>query len=141
MDAVTAIGDKVHALLLKRSFAVKVLGTGCVLLLFINYVGPFRLCGTVGGDFCPAAAAEAELLLLPFVPLFVFSLITYFMREEFYEESVKSAIVWFLGTAALVLLMPGSTKTTALLVMMAIFVGVVCWSVIVEFFGAPEQSI
>ena len=78
--------------------------------LFLNYIGTYAACGVdthnstlfflVLTKFlhldCVDTLFYSSIVLLPVFPLFLFSLITYFMREEVYKAWIKFAL-WALG--------------------------------------------
>ena len=64
-------------------------GAGSTVLLIWDYIGNNRLCDFLSYSgregFCPFTLASTETILLPVIPLFLFSLITYWMRDDIYR--------------------------------------------------------
>lgn len=73
-------------------------GSGVVILLLWNYIGNYHICDFVtqngsAGD-CPLLLTSMGINFLPIFPLFLFSLIAYFMREEIFRAWVRFATWW-----------------------------------------------
>lgn len=79
-------------------------------LVIWNYLGNYYICdilfynGSVGS--CPFILTSLGLNLLPIIPFFLFSLITYKMREEVYVAWFRFARVWIPGSMILIFLAP-----------------------------------
>jgi hypothetical protein len=77
----------------KKTIILIFSGFGMLLLAIWEIIGNFKLCGSVWGN-CVEILAEVEIILFPIAPLFVFSLITYKMREEIFEIWWKFARIF-----------------------------------------------
>ena len=64
------------------------------ILLFINTIGTFKVCGSVNYGTCMDIVAGAMFVLFPFMPLFVFTAITYKMRDSVYAAWFNFAKWW-----------------------------------------------
>lgn len=79
-------------------------------LLVWNYVGNYRICdllikaGSTGS--CPFILTNIGINLLPTIPFFFLSLITYKMREDVYQSWARFAVVWVLLSMILIFLAP-----------------------------------
>ena len=69
-------------------------GIGTSLLVLLNWIGTFKLCGGQEYGQCMDFAYSAIINFLPIIPLFLFSLITYKMRDEVYCAWSRFAYVW-----------------------------------------------
>src|SRR3989344_8555185 len=82
-------------------------------LLIWNYVGNYRACDFFmnGGSVsnCPLVLTGIGINLLPIIPLFLLSLITYKMREEVYRAWLRFAYVWIPLSLLLIFLAPEYT--------------------------------
>ena len=65
-----------------------------VIVLIWDYLGNFRLCGSRGWGGCVDVLASVEILFVPILPFFLFSLVTYWMREEIYQAWFRFARWW-----------------------------------------------
>lgn len=63
-------------------------------LFVLNWIGTFRLCGGQEYGQCMDYSYSAIIDLLPIIPLFLFSLITYKMRDEVYQAWLRFSLVW-----------------------------------------------
>jgi len=63
------------------------LGSGSltVILLLVNWIGTFKLCGANEYGSCMDTLASTMITFFPIIPLFIFSLITYKMRKEVFN--------------------------------------------------------
>lgn len=79
-------------------------------LIIWEFFGNYRLCDLVAKDGhlgnCPFILSSAETFLLPFVSLFLFSLVTYFMREEVFRTWAWFALPWTALSMVLIYLTP-----------------------------------
>ena len=86
---------------------------GIVFLLTWDKVGNYFWCdlliknGSQGN--CPFVLASLESYFIPIFPLFFFSLVTYWMRDEVYRAWFKFAKWWIPGSMLLILLTPSDT--------------------------------
>lgn len=87
---------------------IVLLGSGiiAVVLLALNQIGTFRLCGGQEYGQCMDFAYSLIINFFPFVPLFLFSLITYKMRDEVYRAWLRFAYVWVPLSMVLIFLAP-----------------------------------
>jgi hypothetical protein len=69
-------------------------GAITVVLFVLNWVGTFKLCGGQEYGQCMDFSYGAIINLLPVVPLFLFSLITYKMRDDVYRAWLRLAQWW-----------------------------------------------
>lgn len=81
-------------------------GIGTVVLLIANYVGTAQLCG--GGQYtiCMGNLYAVMMNFFPVIPLLLFSLITYWMREEIYQAWFRFARWWVPLSMLLILISP-----------------------------------
>lgn len=65
-------------------------------LLIWNYIGNYRICDFIAKGWstgnCPFVLTDIGINFLPFIPLFLSSLITYKMRDEVYRAWYRFAI-------------------------------------------------
>lgn len=78
-----------------------------IILLVINFAGIYRTCENVFE--CTEILYGAVLILFPIIPLLVFSLITYNMREDVYQAWWKFTRVWIPLSMLAVLISPSYT--------------------------------
>lgn len=83
-------------------------GVGAAVLVIWDVIGNFKLCGSVWGD-CVDMLADVETMLLPIIPLFILSLITYKMREEVFGAWWKFARVFVPLSILAILIAPSYT--------------------------------
>jgi len=79
-----------------------------IVLLIASYFGNVKLC-TTGGNWnyeCSKFLYLIEMMLLPFWPITVFSLITYPLREEVFQAWMHFAKWWIPLSIFFVLIMP-----------------------------------
>jgi len=69
-------------------------GAVSILLTALNFIGTYKLCGSKGYGACMEVVYDFMVALLPIIPLFIFSLITYKMREGVYRAWWKFARIW-----------------------------------------------
>ena len=84
------------------------LGSGIItlLLLVFNYVGTFALCGSKEYGDCMDTLAGIMRELLPVIPLFIFSLITYKMPEKVFQAWAWFALPWAVFSMLLIYMAP-----------------------------------
>jgi len=81
-----------------------------VITLSLNYIGTDVICLWFGGDtVCMRQWAGLIMNFFPILPLFFFSLITYWMREEVYQTWFRFARWWIPLSMLLILIMPSDT--------------------------------
>jgi hypothetical protein len=76
-----------------------------ILFLVLDYVGTARLCGIANRD-CMHSLHDFFGIFLPIFPLFFFSLVTYWMREEVYQAWFRFARWWIPLSMFCILLTP-----------------------------------
>ena len=89
----------------KKKLAI-VTGILSVVLVTLNFIGTFRLCGAKDYGSCMDVFYNIIINLFPIIPLFIFSLITYKMREEVYQTWWKFARVWIPASMLAILIAP-----------------------------------
>ena len=80
-------------------------GLVAVIVLMMGTLEPFRLCGE-NWRGCMDINYVSGLFLLPSIPLFLLSLITYFLCDEVFHTWIKFALVWIPLTILLTLAAP-----------------------------------
>ena len=79
-------------------------------LVVWSYLGNYYICDTFlsGGSVgsCPFILTKIGLNLLPLIPLFFLSLITYKMRDDIYRVWLRFAYVWIPLSMLLIFLAP-----------------------------------
>jgi hypothetical protein len=98
--------------MMKKSI-IFILGIITFGLFLLDYVGTYFWCDLFiqnghKGD-CPYILSDFVMILFPIIPLFLFSLITYKMREEIFQAWWKFARVWIPVSMLAVLLSPSYT--------------------------------
>ena len=74
-----------------KNWVLFVSGALSAIVLFMATQEPFKFCGETWRD-CMHLNFVAVQTLFPIIPLFLFSLVTYFMRESVYSMWAKFAI-------------------------------------------------
>jgi len=74
--------------------------------LTLDRIGTFRLCGGIEYGHCMDVLSGIILLFFPILPLFFFSLVTYFMRDEVFQSWWRFARVWVPVSMIAILLAP-----------------------------------
>lgn len=77
------------------------------ILLGINQVGVYKMCSNMFE--CTELLSKSVLILFPIIPLFLFSLITYKMREEIFQSWWRFARIWIPISMVTILLAPSYT--------------------------------
>lgn len=77
-----------------------------VILVILNFIGTYRLCGSRGYGSCMDIFYDAIVNFLPIIPLFIFSLITYKMRDEIFQAWWKFSRVWIPLSMIAILISP-----------------------------------
>lgn len=97
----------------KRDSRSMVLISATLLAVFVglwDLVGNYAICDSLVSDRhagqCPSTLAGIESVLLPIIPFFIFSLITYFLRKEVFATWIKFAAPWAVVSMLLVALAP-----------------------------------
>ena len=93
--------------LLKRNFVLPVSFILVVIYIALDHLGTYELCGRVYGT-CMHSLHNVFIIFTPILPLFVFALITYFMREEVYKAWIRFAIPMLGISMLLTAIMPDS---------------------------------
>src|SRR3989344_7961119 len=81
-------------------------GVVTIVLFVLNWIGTFKLCGGQEYGGCIDLAYGTIINFLPVIPLFLFSLVTYRMRDEVYRTWSRFAYVWIPLSMVLILLSP-----------------------------------
>ncbi|MDD5463727.1 MAG: hypothetical protein PHP62_01155 [Candidatus Moranbacteria bacterium] len=84
-------------------------GGASVILVLLNYIGTFSLCGGREYNACMDIIFDAMLILFPVIPLFLFSLITIKMREEIFQYWWKFARFLIPASMLTILISPSYT--------------------------------
>ncbi len=79
---------------------------GSALLIILNLIGTFGLCGGKGYSNCMDTMHDAMLIFVIIIPLFIFSLITYKMKEDVYQTWWKFSRVWIPLSMLMILMAP-----------------------------------
>jgi len=77
-----------------------------VVLFILDQIGTFRLCGSVEYGRCMDTLYDVLIVFLPTLPLFLFSLITYWMQDEIYRAWFRFARWWIPLSMLLIFLAP-----------------------------------
>lgn len=101
-----------------------------IALIIFNEIGTFKLCGGQSYGDCMDMLSDAMLIFFPIIPLFIFSLITYKMRDEIFQSWWRFARIWVPISMILILLTPSYThnwmfpimKSNVALLLSAIFI-------------------
>ncbi len=87
------------------------LGSGIIsiLLIILDRVGTFRLCGANEYGSCMDVVYNTIIFFLPVLPLFFFSLITYKMSETVFQDWWRFARIFIPLAMFLILITPAYT--------------------------------
>ncbi len=100
--------------MISKKILLIVSGSLSVWLFVWNYLGNYHVCDffTNGGSAgnCPFILTDIGINLLPIIPLFFLSLITYKMREEVYRAWLRFAYAWVPLSLLLIYLAPEYTS-------------------------------
>lgn len=90
---------------MKRKF---LLSSGVIsfVIIILNWIGTFRLCGGIEYGSCMDNVFSLMVFFLPIIPFFIFSLITYKMREVVYLTWFNFAKWWIPFSMFLILIAP-----------------------------------
>ncbi len=105
---------------MKRSLILSLSLLGSLLLIITNYFGTYRLCAIGNGEntifnlffskllgvSCISSLATAVIILIIFLPIFLFSLITYKMSDAVFQSWRKFVYWWVPLTIILTILAP-----------------------------------
>ncbi|NTW27568.1 MAG: hypothetical protein HGA36_04545 [Candidatus Moranbacteria bacterium] len=78
-------------------------------LIFVNAIGTFRLCGGREYGICMDVVFNIIEILLPIIPLFIFSLITFKMQDKIFQAWWKFARIWVPLSMLAILISPSYT--------------------------------
>ena len=81
--------------------------TGLVILW--DYVGNYKLCGGEVEVTCAHFLGNIELIFFLVIPIFIFSLITYWMRNEVFSIWLKFTYFWIPVSVIAIILTPETT--------------------------------
>ena len=93
-----------------RKIILIAFGTLTILILIWNYIGNYAICdhllsgGSAGN--CPVILTAIGINILPTIPLFLFSLITYKMPEKVFQAWAWFALPWSALSMALIYMAP-----------------------------------
>ncbi len=71
------------------------------LLIVVNFIGTYPLCHNEAGQ-CVDNIFNSFVFLETLVPVFIFSLVTFFMRQEIYQTWIKVALGWLVISIILI---------------------------------------
>lgn len=95
---------------MKRNNILVVSGLVTSGLFIWNYIGNYKICDslTMGGSSsnCPFVLTDLGINLLPVMPFFIFTLITYKMRDEVYRAWLRFSLIWVPLSMFLIFLAP-----------------------------------
>src|SRR3989344_4264432 len=80
------------------------------LFLILDFIGTDKLCGGQEHTQCMQVTHSFLIIFLPFLSLFLLSLITYKMRDEVYRAWLRFAQVWIPLSMLLIFLAPEYTS-------------------------------
>lgn len=80
--------------MLKKNNLVILTGSLSILLLILDFLGTDRVCGGRQYTSCMQSWHAFFTVAFPLLVLFIFSLITYWMRDEIYRAWFKFARIW-----------------------------------------------
>lgn len=84
-------------------------GIVSVILMVLNYIGTFNLCGGKIYGVCMDILFDLIMFFVPIIPLFIFSLITYLMRENVFQLWWRFARVWIPISMLAILISPSNS--------------------------------
>ena len=93
----------------KKIFLLITSGVISISILIFSYIGNYRLCGGEQWGGCVDILADIETILLPFLPLLLFSLITYRMKEEIFQAWFRFVRIYIPIAVLLIALAPSYT--------------------------------
>jgi len=96
--------------MVSKKILLIVSGIGTVVLFVLNWIGTFKLCGGQEYGQCMDLAYDIMINFLPIIPLFLFSLITYKMRNEVYRAWLRFSYMWIPLSMLLIFLAPEYTS-------------------------------
>ncbi len=77
------------------------------MLLVVNFIGTYKVCSNIFE--CTELLVASMLILFPIIPLFLFSLITYKMSEEVFQDWWRFARIFVPLAMFLILITPAYT--------------------------------
>ena len=83
-----------------------VCASASMILLTLNWIGTFRLCGAAEYGTCMDNLYAAMIVFTPILPFTLLAFIVYFLRDEVFQTWIKFALVWVPLTMFLTLLAP-----------------------------------
>jgi len=89
-----------------KKFVFWISGIIVAILLLSNWIGTYNLCGKYSIGECPLILYSIIIEFIIFFPIFLFSLITYKMRNEIFHAWTKFTYVWLPLTLILVFIAP-----------------------------------
>lgn len=94
--------------MLTKKIILSISGIVSILLVFIDYMGTYQICGGSPG-LCVDTLFSSSMVLFVFPFIFLFSLITYFLKESVFRAWVNFAKWWVPLQILLVLITPESS--------------------------------
>ncbi|MDO8492742.1 MAG: hypothetical protein Q7S34_03830 [bacterium] len=91
--------------MIPRKILLTVSGVWAGLAVAMGTLEPFRLCGDSWRK-CMDLNYSADLMFLPIIPLFLFALITYKMRDEAYHAWLRFSYAWVPLSMLLIFIAP-----------------------------------
>jgi|SRR3989338_4609629 len=136
--------------MMSKKIWLLVSGIIVMLLIFWDVVGNYRLCdffidnGSAGK--CPSTLASLETMLLPVIPLFIFYLIVFFLKDDVYRTWSKFVIWWIPLSMLAIFMAPEYShdwmfrveKGSVALAMSAIFIIVSVLIIIVKYLSLKK---
>lgn len=83
-------------------------GVISVILIVFNMIGTFNLCGGHEYGICMDIIYDGMMVLFPTIPLLIFSLITYKMRDEVWQSWWKFSRIWIPFSMFAILISPST---------------------------------
>ena len=85
--------------------------SGLLSLIFVvsDYVGTYKLCGSYYTGNCPIILHNSFIFILPIIPIFILSLITYWMNENVFRAWIRLTYFWIPLSILVVILTPETT--------------------------------
>src|SRR3989338_106734 len=92
--------------MITKRIALVFSGVISLAFLVLDLIGTYKLFGKYSVGNCPLIIHNIIIELLPFVAVFILSLITYKMRDQVFHSWLKFAYFWVLLTIILTILAP-----------------------------------
>jgi len=89
--------------------ALVISGIVSMVLIIFNIIVTFHLCGGRDYGVCMDVVFDIVIVLFPIIPLFIFSLVTYLMKESVFQAWWRFARVWILASMLAILVSPSNS--------------------------------